>query len=259
MHNNLLDISSWTVGSGTISGGGGYAGNYFLSVGDQYMENIRYYDLDPWNKQGIIWEAMPIDGGSGGGGGFLSGYIPIDINYDYRLSVWTKRTVVSGQVTSDYFGTYARDSSKTNTSFRRLTDNANVTNPYFGFYNGDEGGFGEWIFRVAHVRKANHVDSGFHEDEGGWSQNGTKLFNNDNRFALKSDIVWIRLRAFYYEDQPPDYKRGDLRQRWIYPRIDKCDGTQPSLESLLRNQTFYTTMKVGGKFFKFKYKDVLRN
>ncbi len=80
--NNILDTSTWTIGTGSVAGFSKYGAT---------DENSRVYKDDHLGNEVIVWQASP-NGGGGVSGGFTSPIVPIDNTKTYRLSVWIKKT-----------------------------------------------------------------------------------------------------------------------------------------------------------------------
>jgi hypothetical protein len=251
MHNNLLDISTWTEGEGSLTN--------FVMFGSSH-ENQRYINKDPWNKDVVIWEARPDADPSNGGGwnnstGNEARTVPIDINKMYRFSVWMWRGFVSTQ--SVHFGAHAYNSSYTRQTMKRRDGSTLSDNSYF-FSSSSPLPLDEWVLFVAHVWPHDDPGSNNHSDTGRWQMDGS-LYGSITR-----DLQWVdngttrgSLRSLLYNTSGFD---TDLRHRWVYPRIDLCDGTQPSLQSLIRNENFQIILKHSkNQVIKFKVKDVLKN
>lgn len=97
--NNMLDTSSWTVGSGSVTG--------FNRNGTD-AENIREMGTTPYGVQDVLWKAFPDGVTSNSHGGWNTANIPIDHTKTYRYSVWMKKTnSING---SEVFGVDMSDS-----------------------------------------------------------------------------------------------------------------------------------------------------
>ena len=258
---NLLNYSSWTVGTGSIStnpllyGASGYVQN-----GDT-IENVRVLGVDPFgNTQSIIWKGYSQDGtfdSGGGDGGFLTSRFNIDPTKIYRYSVWTKRDGMTvGLTTSGSFylgmNAYGSDGGLHTLSNKNTGTNSNV---YFHYTTNSGlsttasvsppflGGLNVWTLVVGHIWPAGTPTASLnigsdvnglplnynHQDSGIWSRSGGKIGN-----LVVGDWIWNatssqslhRAFNFYSSDTT-------ATQSFVYPRVDLIDGTEPTIQQLL--------------------------
>src|SRR5690606_8671802 len=80
--NNLLNTSSWVVGTGAVTG---------FSINGSASENSRELGLNHVGEEVVLWKAIP-DSGNNADGGWESDFITINNNNSYRLSVWIKKS-----------------------------------------------------------------------------------------------------------------------------------------------------------------------
>lgn len=213
----LLDYTTWVPGTN--------GAQPRFNPNGATTENYIITDLDPWGKETAIWEARP-DGFNNADGGWNSSSIPIDSSKLYRLSVFVRRTVIgNGRF---YFGCYGYNSSVSNIGVYYNSSPGTIrTNPYFHSKSWDHPA-GEWILVVGHIWPHNHTDTSNHPDSGYWDLGGKKVGN------ISYDMRWIpenvrmahRTYLYYSTDV-------STRQQWCYPRVDVCDGTEPSIQDLL--------------------------
>lgn len=216
---NIINYTTWTEGTGSAPG---------FNMNGTAPENIRFIDLDPWGEPTIIWEAQP-DSGNDADGGWNSDLFPIDNTKMYRFSVWIHRTVLGNG--SFYFGLTGFNSSFGNSGVYRMSDGANSTNPYFINASGSSI-TNNWTLLVAFAHPAGtptksppyHADSGLYRVANGL----TKVGN------INYDVIW-RPDNFYSRDRSYLFYSTNTatRQRWVYPRVDLVDGTEPSIADLL--------------------------
>ena len=215
-HNPLiLDYTTWAVGSGSATG---------FSQNGGTAENERILTTDPWgNDNAIVWEARP-DTVSDADGGWNSSDFDIDASYFYRYSIWVWRN--SNADGNSYHGLHGYGS--TDGVYHRDTG-TNETNPYF--YTSEAiPTAGRWELIIGHVWPAgsgtgsNHPDSGRYTIKDGFI--GTTDYVRD--YVWRSETTTANERAYLYYSVDPS-----IRQQWIYPRVDKLDGTEPSIEDLL--------------------------
>jgi len=174
----------------------------------------------------IVWNVSNQDATSDADGGWNSSNFPVDQNKMYRFSVWIRRrTIGNGSV---YLGTYGKNSAGSNIGVRWLTSTSTTTNPYFTA-RGWPGVANDWYLFVGHVHPyGTGVEASAHPDSGIWDMNGNKIVN-ENR-----DMVWLdgttqaihRTYLYYSTDT-------STNQQWWHPRVDVCDGNEPTLQDLL--------------------------
>lgn len=220
---NLVDPGSWVIGS-TGSQGNYGSGSYFGDMGNG-GESAIVLDVAPDGQRRAIWQATSVDnlGTGDGDGGWESsgGSIPIDHTKPYVFTNWHKAKTVTGtNVGSTYLG------CKPNSVADIATGAANG-NPYF-FSNG-RGNFvaGRWYLHRGYVLPSSHGTTQ-HNMSGIWDAvTGEKIYSGvDFKWVSAQDVTYHR--AFmYYTDT------GNVDQFWG-PRIDLCDGNEPSLDQLLQ-------------------------
>jgi hypothetical protein len=206
---NLLNTSSWTVGSGSVTG--------FSQYGTT-SENSRNYIISPSGHASITWIASP-DAASGQDGGFGSSYINIDNTKTYRLSVWIKKT------NSNNGHTFFKCTSSSGGSQHTLRLNGSaVTWPQFWY--GDLPQLNKWFLLVGYVHGSNYnstINYGGIYD----GATGQKVVNITD-YKFKSTATNLQHRAFLYQDT-----NTSDRQYMYQPRMELVDGNEPAVEELL--------------------------
>ncbi len=206
---NLLDTSTWTVGQGSVSG---------FSVNGSASENIRENGFNHIGESVILWKAVP-DSNSNADGGWNSNYISIDNSKTYRLSVWIKKT--NSNTGSTYFGL----ASYTGGSQVLNLDGTTNSNPYFWF--GDLPQLDRWYLLVGFVHEKNYMST---ISEGKIYDGVTGLtVMNTIDFRFSNNATNLRHRAYLYWDT-----NTQDRQYFWEPRIDLIDGSEPTIEELLK-------------------------
>lgn len=266
----------WTSSSNTViqSNASGGWDSGLLAV-----DPTKLYRFSVWTKR----DAMTT--GSNVSGSFYMGHV----------------TFNSGQLTERI---YALNSGGTDTGSPSFLTYS-TTNPYFHVTAGDIagaqapqlGGLNVWTLVVAHIwpigtsRQSLVFGSNVgalarnyaHPDSGVWTRTGGKvgnlrlsesLYTNGaaaNNPSLQSDYVFNSTTAFARHRAYLFYSQ-DLgsTQSFIYPRVDIVDGTEPTIEELLRgpepvkdlspkNNTIYpfssTNFDPGGKGLIFSYNE----
>jgi hypothetical protein len=212
---NIIDDSTWSLGTGSVSGFGRNGSD---------IENHRIIDTDPWGNEIIVWEARP-EGNNSSDGGWNGSRFDIDNTKTYRFSTWMRRTV-NTDPSSYYLGTYGYGSVA---GVKNQSNGATNTNPYFiaGSWSHPDN---EWVLLVGHVHPHTY-SGGKHVDTGTYKVDGTHITNCN-------DFIWLpettesvhRSYAYYISDTT-------TRQQWCYPRVDLCDGTEPTIYELLNAKT----------------------
>jgi hypothetical protein len=220
---SLINTNSWTVSSGSVDGYGqnGNTG-----------ENTRLYDTDPWGNQSLVWGTFA-SGDGNADGGWNTNYPSIDPTKLYRFSVWVRRTSSTSGGTF-YFGTGAGGGEVRGTS-----DSATKGNPYWECQGTGVLTQNQWYLVCGHVYPHTTTYTGRHPDTGYFTVAGgaTKVMSV-NGCNIGSDLKWdaasnSAVHRTYH------YYCGDstTRLQFMAPRIDLCDGTEPTISELLKNGT----------------------
>jgi len=193
------------------------------SVGDfsrngDVAENERNNGLDPFGNTIPLWECIP-DVDNDADGGWNHAYITADKTKTYRYSVWVKRTGTSAGTT--YIGCMANDVKRVDTG---VVDG----NPYF--WATDPPNYTDWFLWVGHIRPYDMVGTAIHPDDGIWDLNGVKVNSaiRYNGYKWIDDAVIHRHRAYLFY-----CIIITNRQYMCYPRVDLCDGTEPTIQDLI--------------------------
>ncbi len=210
---NLLDTSTWTIGSGNVGG--------FYSNGSA-AENIREYGLNHIGENVILWKAVP-DASNNSDGGWNSTYKTIDNTKKYRLSVWIKKTNSNTGIT--YFGCQQWNYEKVTGIYNILYLNGTIRdNPYF--WSGDLPKLDRWYLLVGFVHEKN---SSVTANQGGIYDGITgELVQNITDYKFDALTNKLRHRAYlYYDTNTSD------RQYFYAPRIELVNGGEYTLNQLL--------------------------
>lgn len=213
-----IDRSTWTVGSGAVSG---------FNLNGLANENFRINATNPWGNSAVVWEARPVNvtvASNYGLGGWNTPSFPIDNSKLYRFSVWVKRSVIGDG--SFYLGLRGYQGAS-NTGVVTLSTGTVNTNPYFWIGNQTVFNQDEWVLVVGHVYPYTHTGTTNHPQSGRYSINGDVQ-------ATSNDYKWLPTtthavhRAYLYYSQ-----NASTRQQFLYPRVDILDGSEPSIQDLL--------------------------
>ena len=205
----LLNYTQWENGqTGSVG---------MFSANGSTTENYRVLADDPWGKQTVVWEARP-DATSDTDGGWNASHVAVDPNYYYRFSIWVRRPVVGNG--STYFGCYGSP------AVLMLGNGASNTNAYFW-----AGGFGytDWVLIVGHIHpQGTPAGSAMHPDSGFYRVGDGRIGNTSSDFIFANGTTTAAHRSYLFYSTDTN-----TRQQWVYPRMDKCDGTEPSIADLL--------------------------
>ncbi len=218
---SLINTNSWTVSSGSATG---YNQNGLTA------ENARLYDTDPWGNQSIVWGTYA-SGDNGADGGWNTDYPAIDPTKLYRFSVWVRRTSSTSAGTF-YFGTGAGGGE-----VRRTDNSATAGNPYWECQNAGVLTQNQWYLCCGHIYPHNTTYTGRHPNTGYFTiAGGTTMVMGVNGCNIGQDLKWDpastsvvhRTYHFYCGD-------ATTRLQFAFPRIDLCNGNEPSIAELLSN------------------------
>lgn len=216
---NLLAPSQWTAGSGGVG--------MFNANGDAGEQN-RYQGTNPWGASAMVWQTVP-SGNGNADGGWDTNTVNIDPAQLYRFSVWVRRTSATTGGTF-YLGTQSSTGAVTH-----LSDGASNTNPYFDYRNIGDLTQNLWYLVVGHVFPWNYNGTARHPESGFYTvATGAQVIVKANTGNIPDDAKWqagttnTKHRCYHYYC-------GDNTSRleFFWPRIDKCDGTEPTISHLL--------------------------
>ncbi len=207
-NNNILDYSTWKIGtSGNQTG--------FEQNGDG---NSIVEDVGPFGESQAIWQSLGNDTTSDADGGWNGSSFAIDRTKKYRHSVWIRRKVTGNG--TGYFGCLGY-------SVYNITANTVNTNPYFwngSFSNND------WLLFVSYVYPSDIGNIVPIDDAGIYNTTKTKL-SSIGTFKFSPTATTNNHRTYLYYSTI-----ATTNQQWVYPRVDLCDGTEPSIDDLLSGE-----------------------
>ena len=221
---NLLDLSQWTVGSGS-------SGTFNKNGAEE--ENERIIDSGPHGKDICVWQSPSNDEGSNSDGGWDTSRFVSDCTKMHRFTVWTRKKDVMGNGRF-YLGTFGFNSFNANIGVRKRASDTNTTNFYFHAprFDNDVSGLidlEEWVLSVGHAWPAGSGAGAFHSDSGIWNLSGERIYLGGD-----TDCIWehgtekITHRSYqYYSSTPTEV------HQWAMPRVDIVDGTEPSIQDLI--------------------------
>lgn len=218
-NNNLLNYSTWNVGSGSVG---------IFAMNGTATENTRIYDTDPFNQSSIVWQSPANDVTSDADGGWDTSRFAVDPTKLYRFSVWIRRKVIGDGYY--YLGTQGADVNNANIGVLNRSNGAVNTNAYFtaslwGALNADQ-----WYLVVGHVWPIGSGTGASHPDTGIFTTAGVKV-------SSITDFVWqagttqsVHRTYLYYSTNIATV------QQWSHPRVDLCNGNQVPISGVISNQ-----------------------
>ena len=203
---NLLDTSTWTIGSGSVTG--------FSKYG-RTAENSREYGKDRLGNNVILWKATP-DVKRGADGGWNSAYYSVDSAKGYRFSVWIKKT-------NSTFGTTYFGFDESSDKIRGLNGTPHH-NPYF--WSGDLPRLGRWYLLVGFVHESTYTSRA---NQGAIYDGVTgKIVKRITDYKMESSAVSLRHRSYLSHDT-----NTFNRQYFYAPRMELVSGSEPTIQELL--------------------------
>lgn len=208
---NILDYSHWRTSLGTTG-----SGNNFSMHGRNVVEMYE----GPYQYPDAVVSNTVDDTTSNYEGGWTNYNNSIDNTKLYRLSVWIRREDVGNGRT--YFG--CQGSTVCNLGTTTVN-----TNPYFGsrlvsdlpaIENG-------WTLWVGHIHPHDYT-GGTHAESGIYDIHGKKLSGLTDYKWEPGETVGGHRSYLYYSTTVGE------KQFWAYPRMEICDGSEPTIEDLIR-------------------------
>lgn len=209
--NNLIDYSTWTVGSGSVPGFG---------ANGPAIENEREIGTNPHGDQEVLWKAVP-SGNSSQDGGWNGTYFNIDHTKTYRFTTWIKKT--GNTVGTTYAGLYTRTAGSPHTTLD--LDGTPRSNAYFWY--GDLPQIDKWYLVVGFVHGSAHtgttVIGGVYDPA-----TGAKVLNGIRDFKFSTDAVRMMHRAYLF------YNTNTTNRQFFWgPTVYEVNGQEPTIEQLI--------------------------
>jgi hypothetical protein len=216
---SIINWNNWVTGSGGIVG---------YNQNGATAENQRVSDTNPWGNTDVVWEARPL-AQTNDDGGWNTDWFNIDNTKLYRYSVWVRRTSSTGGGTF-YFGMYANGSGSV-----RMDNSTVETNAYWECTGTSNLTQNQWYLWVGHVYPANTTYTGRNPQTGYYTTagfvgniGGCNIGTGDLKWSYDSTQGIHRTYLYYCPD-------NTTRLQFYQPRVDVCDGTEPSIQALLQN------------------------
>jgi hypothetical protein len=217
---SLINTNAWAVGASSVTGYGfnGSAGeNALVAISD-----------DPWGGNSIAWESRP-SGNNEADGGWNTDAISIDRTKLYRFSVWVRRT------SSSTGGTFYLGTGGYGGEVVRTDNSAEQGNAYWECENIGVLTQNVWYLVTGHIYPAGTAYTGRHPETGMFTVAGGPVkvrdvngcnIGNDLKWGVASTGTLHRCYHYYCAD-------NTSRLQFIDPRVDLCDGSQPTITELL--------------------------
>jgi hypothetical protein len=193
--------------------------------------NRRVLGSDPWGKRTVLWESFSTL--STHAGGILVSNLPIDNSKMYRFSVWERR-VTNGQADYAYYYFGLNGYGSTNGVANAVTGTI-TTNPYFtsGSTNSAivNDMLNDWVLVVGYVFPYDYTGEAHHPEAGRYNIKGEKL-GTTTSFKWLPETTSARFRTYAIYRTGTGDSTGAIHHS-VYPRIDICDGTEPTIAELL--------------------------
>lgn len=231
----LLDYSTWS-----LTGAPGW------SLNGPSSENSRIIYGNPMNDLDIMWYVPLNDAASDADGGFVSPKVQIDKTKKYRFSIWMRRENCGTGSGTSYFGLYAYNSSGTNTGVLKLNDSTVNTNLYFTSfpYTSYSGSTQDnWVLFVYYVHPNTYTATTSDPTSGAYKLDGTHITGGGD-CKWNTDSTQASLRSYLYYSTKTDEK-----QYFYRPRIDLCDGSEPSISTLLKCSEHLPLVNPNGEYY----------
>lgn len=232
----MLPIDQWTVGTDGVGD---------FNANGSPGENARVMGTDPFGNSAVVWQSQP-NGNGNDDGGWNCNSFGIDEKKLYRFSVWVKRISTTTSGTS-YFGLNASSDPVS------LVNKTQAGNPYWDCRNIGSFTQNVWYLLVGHVFPSDYAGGvNNHPDTAIYTTSG---YNTSIGFCnVGSDLKW-NVGTTYANHRAYHFYCGDNTSKiqWYDPRMDLCDGSEPTILNLLsntRNKLDSTSITVDGASLK---------
>lgn len=204
----LLNYSLWsTLGTGSIG------------MFTAYGVNERMLDYNPYGQLDYVWRGTAA--GEYPDGGWLTEptQVPINSSKKYRFTTWIKNIDLTAGTL--YFGC----------GNKRVADLATSTtqaNPYFTSASASEYKQYGWTLWVYYILPYDTTQTTKETSSGIYKSNGSKVY------AGGSDYKWLQTTIGAEQKILLVDGNEGSHAEWYRPRIEICDGSEPSIETLLK-------------------------
>lgn len=243
---NLLDYSDWSTD---------YSGSTtdFLAYSTSDGQNDRSLEEGPFGPA-YVWRGYGLTGDTTFRSEYRSVKKDIDPSFDYRCSVWIKRKVVKSAGDIYPAGIWPYNSSGTliNGTIKCTTGQINYQfYPWYATYAQaatrlpeDEWRLIVWYYSNSGASTGvTNLNSDFYPTS--YTTGGTLDYQETENYIFTSDAAKIIVRSLLI------YNADDISMNYaLYPRIDKIDGTEPSLNTLITREGAWLDVLTGNTYIK---------
>lgn len=221
---------------------------FVVGTGNQYpytqygTDNIREIGLNPFGVSDVIWRGKS-EINTGPCGGIDTSpyyYCNLDNSKKYRVSFWFKRNTWSeGSLLFGLRGTVQYSSAWTDIAGGHFSSAIST----FPTATADK-----WYCIVGYIYPSNQIEAIVDPKSGIYDPtNGNMLRAMTNTPRQKEGVYNVGIRLYQ-----SDCQTTDPEIRIWQPRIDLCDGREPSIEQLLKGSPKTPTVTISGEsVFKF--------
>lgn len=217
---NLLDCSGWEVDAADDQEGG------WIAASDAYNTNYIRWNTGPDGSQVKTWRGYALDNTAGeySGGILESPRVPIDTTKKYRYSVWVMKVGTDSNTGNAHLGC-ATDSS---VNYLVADGGGAHTNPYVCIFNRNQMTYGKWYLLVGYIFPAGYTGAPTLEGGAFLGETGASVT------SYKLDLRWSGTQTSNFM-RVFDYGAATNNASMLIfaPRIDICDGSEPSVAELL--------------------------
>lgn len=228
---SLLKTTHWNTGSGSYSESNRELGEHAFNQNGGTSENERIRVSDgPFRSDAMVWETR-CDSTSGADGGWNTGGFSINHNKMYRFSVWVRRT------SSTSSGTFYLGLGDYGTQLK-TGDSASAPNPYWDCSGVGVFSQNQWYLVVGHVFPSGTSYTGRHPNTGVYVRGNRQKVRDINGCNIGNDVKWSTSAASTFHRCYHYYSTdASVRMQFFDPRIEPCDGTEPTIEELLEGHS----------------------
>lgn len=214
------NYATWVPG-GSLTPVGAYAYG-FTPNGDSTCIVVRD---NPVGVPDVMWASINNDVASDNDGGWGdSYYAAIDGTKKHRYSIWMRKENSANG--SFYLGLYSQGSTN---NVLNLIDGSADNNPYF--YANSWGGIplplNTWILLTGYVWPIGTANTATITGRIYYAD-GTEIVSAAREYKWETGVTSALLRTYHFYSTDPD-----AHVYFYRPRVDACDGTEPSIADLL--------------------------
>ncbi len=208
-----IDYSSWVIGQSDAP--------YFSRNGAS-NENLISTAPNPHGITDVVWETIAASTTPDADGGFNASLFDIDKTQPYRYTCWFNRKVMgNGRF---YFGAHAYDVNGEN-ALENFQGEV-ISQPYFKF--GDAFAEDTWFLVVGYILPQGSAASDIPSDAGVYLSDGSK-HSGATSYRWGANATKSSIRSYLF------YSSSTATKQYFYrPRVDLADGSEPSLQQLIK-------------------------